>query len=85
MNSWLDARRLRVVRISGPAEPIEGGDMAAEMGRAQLGKSGFAGNRASADYCVTALPMTIYFNRDGDHDHNGMMFTDGECPDPEIY
>jgi hypothetical protein len=21
-------------------------------------------------YHITALPMTIYFNRDGDHDHN---------------
>src|SRR5829696_2274634 len=25
-------------------------------------------------YDVTALPVTIWFNRDGDHDHNGMMF-----------
>jgi hypothetical protein len=25
-------------------------------------------------YNVTVLPVTIYFNRDGDHDHNGMMF-----------
>jgi hypothetical protein len=28
----------------------------------------------SVHYNVTALPMTIYFNRDGDHDHNGMMY-----------
>ena len=25
-------------------------------------------------YDVTALPLTIWFNRDGDHDHNGMVF-----------
>lgn len=27
-----------------------------------------------ANYDVTALPITIYFNREGDHDHNGMMY-----------
>ncbi len=26
------------------------------------------------DYDVTALSLTIYYNRDGDHDHDGMMF-----------
>lgn len=25
-------------------------------------------------YDVTALPVTIWFNKDGDHDHNGMVF-----------
>lgn len=25
-------------------------------------------------YEVTAFPLTIYYNREGDHDHNGMMF-----------
>ena len=25
-------------------------------------------------YDVTALQITIWFNKDGDHDHNGMMF-----------
>ncbi|MBI0539420.1 hypothetical protein D9599_28270 [Roseomonas sp. KE2513] len=28
----------------------------------------------SADYHVTALQMPIYFNREGDHDHNGLIF-----------
>ena len=28
----------------------------------------------SVHYDITALPMTIWFNRDGDHDHDGMMF-----------
>jgi hypothetical protein len=26
---------------------------------------------ATITYHVTALQMTIYFNREGDHDHNG--------------
>ncbi len=25
-------------------------------------------------YHITALPITIYFNKEGDHDHNGLMF-----------
>jgi len=25
-------------------------------------------------YHVTALPVVVYFNREGDHDHNGLMF-----------
>jgi hypothetical protein len=25
-------------------------------------------------YDVVAFPITIYYNREGDHDHNGMMF-----------
>ena len=25
-------------------------------------------------YNVTALEMTIYFNKEGDHDHNGLLF-----------
>src|SRR5215218_795545 len=29
---------------------------------------------STIQYDVTALPVTIWFNRDGDHDHNGMMF-----------
>src|SRR4051794_2250535 len=29
---------------------------------------------STTHYDVTALPVTIWFNRDGDHDHNGMMF-----------
>ena len=33
-----------------------------------------AGDAAHAQYDVTALPVTIWFNKDGDHDHNGMMF-----------
>ena len=28
----------------------------------------------SVHYDITALPVTIWFNRDGDHDHDGMMF-----------
>ena len=32
------------------------------------------GDAALAQYDVTALPVTIWFNKDGDHDHNGMMF-----------
>lgn len=28
----------------------------------------------STGYDVTALPLTIWFNRDGDHDHNGLVF-----------
>jgi manganese oxidase len=28
----------------------------------------------SVHYDVTALPFTIYYNREGDHDHNGLMF-----------
>ncbi|WP_169747443.1 multicopper oxidase domain-containing protein [Belnapia moabensis] len=31
----------------------------------------FAG---SAEYHVTALQMPIYFNREGDHDHNGLIY-----------
>jgi hypothetical protein len=27
-----------------------------------------------ATYHVTALEMPIYFNREGDHDHNGLIF-----------
>jgi manganese oxidase len=27
-----------------------------------------------APYYVVALPMTIYYNREGDHDHNGMLY-----------
>ena len=26
-------------------------------------------------YDVVALQMTIYYNREGDHDQNGMLFT----------
>ena len=35
-----------------------------------------AGSSSSSPphYDVTALQMTIWFNRDGDHDHNGMVF-----------
>lgn len=29
---------------------------------------------APVSYDVVALSMTIYFNREGDHDHNGMLF-----------
>ena len=31
-------------------------------------------SRTSVHYDVVALQMTIYYNREGDHDHNGMMF-----------
>ena len=29
---------------------------------------------AAPDYDVTALELTIYYNKEGDHDHNGLMF-----------
>jgi hypothetical protein len=29
---------------------------------------------ASRTYHVTALEMTVYFNREGDHDHNGLVY-----------
>lgn len=29
---------------------------------------------ATIIYNVTALQMTIYFNKEGDHDHNGLLF-----------
>ncbi|HEX5906402.1 MAG TPA: hypothetical protein VFY56_05230, partial [Propionibacteriaceae bacterium] len=29
---------------------------------------------STVDYDVVALPMTIYYNREGDHDHNGMLY-----------
>lgn len=29
---------------------------------------------ATITYNVTALQMTIYFNKEGDHDHNGLLF-----------
>lgn len=38
------------------------------------GREAPAGGAARARYDVTALPVTIWFNGDGDHDHNGMMF-----------
>ena len=31
-------------------------------------------SRSTVHYDVVALPITIYYNREGDHDHNGMMF-----------
>src|SRR5215213_6203182 len=33
-----------------------------------------APHASTTHYDVTALPVTIWFNRDGDHDHNGLMF-----------
>lgn len=30
--------------------------------------------QVSVHYDVVAIPITIYYNREGDHDHNGMMF-----------
>ena len=29
---------------------------------------------STVDYDIVALSTTIYFNREGDHDHNGMLF-----------
>jgi hypothetical protein len=30
--------------------------------------------RQSVHYDVVAISITIFYNREGDHDHNGMMF-----------
>ena len=29
---------------------------------------------STVDYDIVALSMPIYYNREGDHDHNGMLF-----------
>ena len=39
-----------------------------------IGSGGGGTGAATLRYDVTALSLTIYFNRDGDHDHNGMLF-----------
>jgi manganese oxidase len=41
---------------------------------------------STVDYDIVALSMTIYYNREGDHDHNGMLFAaGGKRPDPGVH